>query len=241
MSNLLAGTGIGNIFVDHNLRILRFTPTITQVVNLIPADVGRPVGHIVCNLVGYDRLGEDLEKTLDTLLPTEAEVTTRTGQTFLLRIRPYRTQENAIEGAVITFVDITEVKRVQDALRESDAKCRVLFDSMPQGVIFYNGEGRLADANSAAERMLGSTLLHMRENGSPLPAIHADGTEFNWEASPAMVALKTGQPVKGVVMGLASAPGAAVVWVRVEALPIFKGGAGQPFQVYTTLTRIERT
>ena len=60
MNNLLAGTGIGTIFVDHQLRIQRFTPTVTQVINLILTDVGRPVGHIVSNLVGYDRLVADV-------------------------------------------------------------------------------------------------------------------------------------------------------------------------------------
>ena len=57
MNNLLAGTGIATVFVDHQLRILRFTPTATQIINLIPSDVGRPVGHIVSNLTNYDQLG----------------------------------------------------------------------------------------------------------------------------------------------------------------------------------------
>ena len=69
MNNLLAGTGIGTIFVDHQLRILRFTPAATQVINLILSDVGRPVGHIVSNLVGYDRLVEDVQAVLDTWRP----------------------------------------------------------------------------------------------------------------------------------------------------------------------------
>ena len=60
MNNLLAGTGIGTVFVDHQLRILRFTPAATRIINLIPGDVGRPVGHIVSNLVGYDRLVADV-------------------------------------------------------------------------------------------------------------------------------------------------------------------------------------
>ena len=61
MNNLLAGTGIGTIFVDHHLRILRFTPAATRIINLITSDIGRPVGHIVSNLKGYDRLLEDIQ------------------------------------------------------------------------------------------------------------------------------------------------------------------------------------
>ena len=79
MNNLLAGTGIGTIFVDHQLRIQRFTPAVTQVINLILTDVGRPVSHIVSNLVGYDRLAADVQAVLDTLVPKEVEVQTGNG------------------------------------------------------------------------------------------------------------------------------------------------------------------
>ena len=118
MNNLLAGTGIATVFVDHSLRILRFTPATTQIINLILSDLGRPVGHIVSNLVGYDRLVQDLRAVLDSLIPHEVEVQTTEGGWYTLRIQPYRTLENVIEGAVITFVDITEVKKTREALRD---------------------------------------------------------------------------------------------------------------------------
>ena len=111
MNNLLAGTGIGTVFVDHQLRILRFTPAATQIINLILSDVGRPVGHIVSNLVGYDRLVADVQAVLDTLIPKEVEVQTQAGEWYTMRILPYRTLDNVIEGAVITFVDITEARQ----------------------------------------------------------------------------------------------------------------------------------
>ena len=115
MNNLLAGTGLGTVFVDHQLRIQRFTPAVTQVINLIRTDVGRPVGHVVSNLTGYDCLVEDVQAVLDTLTPKETEVQAITGAWYLLRIRPYRTQENVIEGAVITFTEITDMRNAQAA------------------------------------------------------------------------------------------------------------------------------
>jgi two-component system, chemotaxis family, CheB/CheR fusion protein len=124
MNNLLAGTGIGTVFVDHGLRILRFTPAITQIINLILSDIGRPVGHIVSNLVGYDRLPADTQAVLDTLVPKEVEVQTRAGAWYMLRIQPYRTISNVIEGAVITFVDITPAKKAQEALRLNEERLR---------------------------------------------------------------------------------------------------------------------
>jgi two-component system CheB/CheR fusion protein len=113
MNNLLAGTGIGTIFVDNQLRIMRFTPAVTQVLNLILTDVGRPVGHVVSNFVGYDGLVEDVQSVLDSLVPREVEAQTRAGAWYTLRIRPYRTLENVIEGAVVSFVDITEQKQAR--------------------------------------------------------------------------------------------------------------------------------
>ena len=64
MSNLLAGTGIGTVFVDHQLRILRFTPAASSIINLILSDVGRPVGHIVANLVGYNALAAGVKRRM---------------------------------------------------------------------------------------------------------------------------------------------------------------------------------
>jgi two-component system CheB/CheR fusion protein len=157
MNNLLSGTGIGTIFVDYQLRILRFTPTVTQVINLILTDVGRPVGHVVSNLIGYDSLVKDIQAVLDSLTPKEVEVQTRADAWYLLRIRPYRTLENVIEGAVITFTDITEVKKAQAALKETETLRRlavVVRDSY-DAVIVYDLDGRILAWNPGAERMYG--------------------------------------------------------------------------------------
>jgi two-component system CheB/CheR fusion protein len=157
LNNLMAATGIGTIFVDHQLNIQRFTPSVTQVINLISTDVGRPVGHIVSNLKGYDRLVEDLKAVLDTLAPMEVEVQTKKGAWFLLRIRPYRTLENVIEGAVMTFTDITELKKAQVLLRDTEALRRlaaVVRDSRDPMVV-QDLDGRIIAWNPAAEKMYG--------------------------------------------------------------------------------------
>ena len=119
MNNLLAGTGIATVFVDQQLRILRFTPAATKIINLIQSDIGRPVGHIVSNLPGYGKLTEDTQAVLDALVPREAEVQTAEGRWYTMRLQPYRTIDNVIEGAVLTFVDITEPHKLREALREA--------------------------------------------------------------------------------------------------------------------------
>ncbi|MBI5375849.1 MAG: PAS domain-containing protein [Candidatus Schekmanbacteria bacterium] len=151
MNNLLAGTGVGIIFVDHQLRIRRFTPAVTQVINLIQTDVGRPVGHIVSNLICYDRLLEDTQEVLDTLVSKEVEVQNKSRNWYLLRIRPYRTLENVIEGAVLTFVDITEIVKARESLR----RMAVVVKDSHDAVTLQDLDGNILSWNPAAEKIYG--------------------------------------------------------------------------------------
>ncbi len=157
MNNLLAGTGIGTVFVDMHLRILRFTPTASRIINLIMSDVGRPVGHIVSNLVGYDQLVADTKGVLETLIPREVEVQTTEGKSYTMRIQPYRTLDNVIEGAVITFVDITEVTEVKESLRKANDLLRlaVVVRDAHDAITLQDMEGRILAWNPGAVRMYG--------------------------------------------------------------------------------------
>ncbi len=157
MNNLLAGTGIATVFVDHQLRILRFTPSATEIINLILSDVGRPVAHIVSNLVGYDRLVADTQAVLDTLVPKKVEVQTTENKWYSLRIQPYRTLNNVIEGAVITFVDITEIWQTRKALRKANDVLRlaVVVRDAQDAITLLDLDGRILAWNPGAVRMYG--------------------------------------------------------------------------------------
>jgi two-component system CheB/CheR fusion protein len=162
MNNLIAGTGFGTIFVDHQLRIRRFTPSATLAINLIPGDMGRPVSHVATNLEGYDRLTEDARVVLDTLIPREIEVITKTGVWYLMRIAPYRTLENVIEGLVIIFIDITGRKRAEEERRLSEERMWIVLKDT--GVTVFNQDMELRYtwvANPVpgftVEQMLGKT------------------------------------------------------------------------------------
>ena len=117
INNLISGTGIATVFVDHQQSILRFTPMATQIINLISSDIGRPLGHIVSNLKNYDRLVQDVQTVLDTLIPKELEVQTLSEAWYMLRIQPYRTIDNKIDGAVVTFFEITEIKHAEQLIK----------------------------------------------------------------------------------------------------------------------------
>ncbi|MGD9974212.1 MAG: PAS domain-containing protein [Desulfatirhabdiaceae bacterium] len=136
MNNLLGGAGIGTVFVDHGLKIIRFTPTASMFINLIQSDVGRPVAHIVSNLVGYSRLVADTQVVLNTLIPKSVDVQTTESKWFRMNIQPYRTLDNVIEGAVITFVDITQTRKMREALEKSEERLRLALSVCP--VVVFN-------------------------------------------------------------------------------------------------------
>ncbi|MBM9518457.1 PAS domain-containing protein [Desulforhopalus vacuolatus] len=157
LNNLLAGTGIASVFVDCHLRILRFTPMATHIINLIQSDVGRPLGHIVSNLVNYDGLMDDLQAVLDTLIHREIEVQITDGSWYSMRIQPYRTLDNVIEGAVVTFLDITEMKKTRDALQKTNEMLRLamVVRDAHDAITVQDLQGRILAWNPGAVRMYG--------------------------------------------------------------------------------------
>src|SRR5208283_3969941 len=115
VNNLLASTEIGTVFLNSNLGIKRFTPSMTKLFSLIPTDIGRPI-HDLTTKISYPDLYKDAQMVLDTLQSKETEVMAGDGRWLLMRILPYRTKENVIDGVVITFIDITDRKRALEQM-----------------------------------------------------------------------------------------------------------------------------
>jgi two-component system, chemotaxis family, CheB/CheR fusion protein len=153
MKNLLNGIEVATVFTDNDLGIKRFTPQATRIINLIPTDVGRPLSHLVTNLK-YERLLDDAKTVLATLVAKEAQVETTDGQWYLMRILPYRTADNVIEGVVITFTEITPLKQLEASLRESQSaltESRLLAESIiatvREPLLVLDAEMRIVSAN----------------------------------------------------------------------------------------------
>lgn len=124
LNNLMAGTEIATIFLDNKLCIKRFTKSVLKIFNLRQSDVGRPISDITIN-IEYPSLYEDAKTVLDTLSRKRIDVVSNIAQWYTVSIIPYRTLENVIDGVVITFMDITELKstirfseRIIDAMRD---------------------------------------------------------------------------------------------------------------------------
>jgi two-component system CheB/CheR fusion protein len=117
LNNLLGCTEIATLFLDNDINIKRFTPRAAEIFKLIAGDVGRSISDIVNNLQ-YDELVDDAKEVLENLGRIEKEVRTKEGNWFFMRILPYRTVDNAIDGVVVTFIDITKQKRLEQRLTE---------------------------------------------------------------------------------------------------------------------------
>jgi two-component system CheB/CheR fusion protein len=146
MTNLLASLDIGTIYLDLKLCIKRFTPSTTALFNLIQSDIGRPLGDIASKLVGT-RVLKLVKEVMDTLIPIEKEVQTRQGRTFLMRIKPYRTAEHAIEGAILVFIDITGQKQMN--------RLATVVNDSSDAITLQDFDGRIQAWNRGAQAMYG--------------------------------------------------------------------------------------
>ena len=142
LSNVMASTKIAIIFLDLRLRIQRFTPAASDIINMIDTDVGRPLEHIAHNLE-YGTLISDAENVLNNLVEVEKEILARDGKWFLVRVRPYKIGDNIVDGVVMTFTNISEQKKVQEDL----AKLATVADNSPNSVIITDAGGTIEYVN----------------------------------------------------------------------------------------------
>jgi two-component system CheB/CheR fusion protein len=155
LNNLIASTNIATVFVDRGMRIKRFTPRATDVFNIIPSDIGRSLLDITHRL-DYEKLPDDTAETFESLRMVEREVSSSDGRVYIARLLPYRTTEDRIDGAVLTFIDITARRQAEEKLRTGEERMRLVAESTKDyAIITTDTEGRITSFNNGAERIFG--------------------------------------------------------------------------------------
>lgn len=154
LQNLLTATEIATLFLDRDLRILRFTPKLSELFSIRVNDRGRPISDLTHRLGSTD-LRADAAAVLSSLIPVEREVKDDADHWFLTRLLPYRSTEDRILGVVITFVDITARKNAEETLRLSEERLRRMIGVDVVGVLIFAEDGTLIDSNQAFQQMSG--------------------------------------------------------------------------------------
>jgi two-component system CheB/CheR fusion protein len=152
ITNLLSSTEIGTIFLDRDLNIKRFTPAATKLFNLLPLDVGRSIRDITPKTESLD-IPKNAAKVLQTLQVKEFEVTNQAGETYAIRILPYRTRNDVIDGVVLTFIDIS----FQHLLGMAKNLAENIVDTVREPLLVLDGTLKVISANQAFYRTFQTT------------------------------------------------------------------------------------
>jgi two-component system CheB/CheR fusion protein len=215
MDNLLSSTDIGTIFLDRQLKIRRFTSQVAESFTLLPQDIGRSIETFAYRLE-HPELIDDLRSVLATGAPVERELRDSGGRTFFLRILPYRAK-GAVEGVVITLIDVSSLKSAEDALFHERYLLNSLLFSVPDAIYFKDARGKFIRANHAMAARLalgdprdavGKTALELPDARAAL-ALHQQDEDV----------LRSGEPQQYRLEKRISHDGAAG-WDLVTRLPL---------------------
>jgi len=154
MKNLLNSTDIATLFLDKELNIRRYTVQATKIFKLIKGDIGRPFTDQVSDLI-YPGLAADSLEVLKTLVFIQKQIPTNDGRWFSIRIMPYRTYDDRIDGLVITFIDLFDLKQMEVKLHETEQMNRLLLNSSPDVIIKLSTDWKILEFNQEAEKYFG--------------------------------------------------------------------------------------
>ncbi|HUQ87983.1 MAG TPA: CheR family methyltransferase [Vicinamibacterales bacterium] len=155
--NLVASVQIAIVIISSDLRIRRFTPMAERVLNLIPADLDRSIGHINPN-IDCPNLEQLIAECIDTVVPCEREVQDRQGKWYLLRIRPYKNHDNKIDGAVLALFDVDQLKKSEYRTRQVETYADAILRGASQPMALLDVELRIRQANGAFAGLINGGL-----------------------------------------------------------------------------------
>ncbi|MDG4597908.1 MAG: PAS domain S-box protein, partial [Candidatus Contendobacter sp.] len=249
---------------ERETRLASLYRTVTVGIGRIANRVFLEVNDHLCQMLGYAReelvdhslrllylsqeefesVGKDLHEQIRTQGVGTVETRWRRKDGMILPVLINGSSLNPEipdEGMTLTILDLSSRARAVERAQISEVGYRQLFDTMAEGVVYQNAAGEITSTNPAARRILGLSVDQINGRTSADPdwrTLDENGAELPGDRHPSMIALRTGQPVAGVVMGVFNPQIAQTRWIRVNAIPLFEPGQDQPHQVYATFSDI---
>jgi len=165
LDNLLNSTEIGTIFLDQELNIRRFTPAITEQFDLLEGDIGRSITSFTNSLVDK-KIYHEIKKVVNQLVVFEKELIDEKGNHYLLRVLPYRAEAGRIDGAVLTFIPINEIKKAHYKLEEVAQRYQAVFDNSSDRILLLNKDGEITSSNASfgpydKDKVMGTSIFSL--------------------------------------------------------------------------------
>ena len=163
LDNLLNSTEIGSIFLNKDLQIRRFTPAVVKQFELLDSDIGRSITTF-SNSFAEESMYDEIKKVVTDLIILEKEIKDEKGNNYLMRVLPYRTEEGFVDGAVLTFIPINELKKAHDSLEEAGEKYRAVFEHSYDSIVLIDKVGKINSSNFSfagysKEEILGKDIV----------------------------------------------------------------------------------
>jgi two-component system CheB/CheR fusion protein len=211
--NLLGSVQIAIVIVSADLRIRRFTPMAEKVLNLIPADTDRLIGHINPNIVGAN-LEQLISECIDSIAPVEREVQDRQGRWYSLRIRPYRSVENKIEGAVLTLFDIDAPKRYEETIRAAIKLSEEVLQASPEPLALLDSDLRMRSVSPGFAKLFD---ISEQDRARRRPLTDFVRTTEGYQQVQALVRRDNGAPIEETTVTFVPTNGNDGVRLKVRA------------------------
>lgn len=222
LKNFLNNTDIGMVFLDKDFKIRKYTPAVTEVINIMEMDVGRLIEHITRNIEGQGFM-EDVRRVLVNLVSVEKEISTKSGKWFHMKILPYRTVNNVVEGIVITFLDIDEKKKFEEKLEQERNLLMRILENSPVGKTMVDQEGQIVFANHKAAEIFGLSreeVLNRSFADRGWKITDYDGNEIAVDQLPFSKIMQTGEAIYDYEHAVEK-PDGTVIYLVISGSPLY--------------------
>lgn len=237
LNNLIKNTDVGALYLDRKLCIRKTTPIVSRITNILATDIGRPIAHIA-TVKGYENMIHDINLVVENLQPIDKELCDPSGKTWLVRIRPYRTEYNAVEGIIVTFVDISSLKTEKERLFETNRRLETAMAYGNMAWWEWDVKSGVVEYNEKKATMLGYTVEEFPKDVYEIcNLIHADDYEHTMKCMEDHMYGRT--PIWEVTYRIKRKDG-TYAWYYDRGSVINRGSQGEPLYLIGTVIDVSK-